>query len=613
MATETTGSKNSELIRSHTLDTIAVLNVGDTHYLFREDEQGLSLLQHVDPERDRLGYMQATRALNSAHFHTFEGVHAPRVSMYDLGFSPPTVEWHERTGLADEPTFRFSATKATSREAATFDLYEQEIQDLFLKGTDDPTKMASFFTADTKSHELIGIAVKRQFPLLAFLRPGKDGGQFSSKMGLVTFLDNMYAGYSQNLSPLQWEVDQRVFDEFGPDGRLQFDTKAQSAAQQRQQSILKRIYQIKALILAGQAENKGAGLQDEALIAHAPFLATNGKPQNGGLFGRIFSTSQPEPNTTVSPRSWTDLAAKPHRGLISVEGQEAQYMPWSASQSNTNPQSSILGGPPQSRYSYVRKPVQPPAAPAPTQHQETAKPQRMERTSRQLTEKQKAMLEIRDLSHGLQLATRIYGDDSADIIDFGHVIRMNEAVANLEDMAREYSRSNRRGKPPIKPVQTLIEPREHSIAVGGIKDQYALNFLTGQQVVPWQGKIDRAFSEWQQNTQMLFQLAEDRFNRSVRALQRPGIIRRVHPDIAERLVQELSRSMRDVPRGVNIQNVDAACVSHLLLSVQVMYSLSEHYQNLKSQGDVIEIHNWASQVLSTLSRLRQLPVQEPNS
>ena len=310
--------------------TIGVLVIGDRHYLYQEDPNGVPYAHAIDPNRDRLAFMQATRPLTPNHFHTFAGAFAPRVTLADLPAATAKVTWNERTGMIDEPTLTFPYTNATTGEIAEIQLYEQELADMFLQPAGDPTRSAAFFSGDTTSHELIGIALKRQFPFLMFVRPGKDGLALSPKVGLVALLDSIYAGLITNMSTLQSQVDTMVFDQFGPDGSLKFSTPAGNAAQQRQQALLKTIYKIKAILLAGRAENNGKGLQDPDLLAHAPFVAEIGKPKaNGGWLGKLGVERHPQSTQAVVPignELWTSIADKPHGGLIQTSGTQATYM-----------------------------------------------------------------------------------------------------------------------------------------------------------------------------------------------------------------------------------------------------------------------------------------------
>ena len=43
--------------------TIGVLVIGDRHYLYQEDPNGVPYAHAIDPNRDRLAFMQATRCL----------------------------------------------------------------------------------------------------------------------------------------------------------------------------------------------------------------------------------------------------------------------------------------------------------------------------------------------------------------------------------------------------------------------------------------------------------------------------------------------------------------------------------------------------------------------
>ncbi len=584
--------------------TIGVLVIGESHYLYQEDSNGVPYAHAIDPNRDRLAFMQATRPLTPNHFHTFAGAFAPRVTLADLPATTAKVAWNERTGMIDEPTLTFPYTNATTGVLAEIQLYEQELADMFLKPAGDPTKAAAFFCGDTTSHELIGIALKRQFPFLMFVRPGRDGLALSPKVGLVALLDSIYDGLITNMSTLQSQVDAMVFDQFGPDGALKFSTPAGNAAQQRQQALLKTIYKIKALLLAGRAENNGKGLQDPDLLAHAPFVANIGKPKpNGGWLGKLGVERHSQPAQAVVPignELWTSIADKPHGGLIQTTGTQATYMPWQYNPPQPAPV-RVVQQP-------ARQVVQPPSqviqpAQAPVPERRPAAPR--------ISDMEKALNDGRELEAQIAHALKMFGQVRADKLDFGHVTELHDALVVQDTIARQLLKSHPRGALTASVTPTVIRPKIGTVDVAGIKDQYAVGYLTGIQATPWLQKIEGALAAWHQNAEPLFVHGHDTFNRSLMALGKPGTVRRERPDVAERVQDAMRAVLRNATGGPNANIVDTAVASHLLLSSQALFSLHQRFENLPKSGNVLEVSEWIFNAIGTYLKLRQLPVIAP--
>ena len=560
--------------------TIGRLVIGQYRYLIQESGQGDVDYYYVNPQRDSLIYSQQTRGLAAETTSTFENVDATKVKVVQLGSIPPTLTWKERADGIAEPTLTYPTKRVVTKQSFDVAISPSELKDLFFKKPGNEPS-ASFVRVNTTSRELIGIAFRRDFPILLMQNPLPDGSTgVSSQVALQQFLDTIYTGLTKKLSDMQWDVNEKVLLAFSSGGEITMLGDASTQRTRRQQEINKRIYQIQTMLLTIEAQGKD-GLANADLLAHAPFLRDLGKPvQKGTIFSRFhIDDPKPLPKLSIDNTTWTRLLSDPKGDVLATRAAQGSFSP----------------------PDFVQSAPVTPSVPhtVSAAREQTSIPPRPERV---LTEKQQAIALAQELDTTIGTTLDAYATTPLPTIGVGVTADLNKRIDKLVAHARTYTAQRRRGRNPDTVVVTKVSPQTEISTIGDIPKSRIFTFLTGGEEVEYKDKIEKAFSVWEKYIRPLYFYAGSRSERTFRGIKETGVIRTQAPDTAEKLVTEFEKLLRHIPS----ETIHVAEASQVLLSVQILSALQQHYQRLKADGESIEIDNWASYALTTVSRMKNL-------
>jgi hypothetical protein len=616
-----------EQLQNNPAKTIAEVRFGESHYLVREVDGKDIAFAYIDPRRQGVKYVEETKDLTEENKITFKDVESGYLTLAQIGQQRPIVERKERSKPpVDELTVILPGTDATNAKPQQIRITEKELHDLFLKPAGAQDKKASFITLDTASHELIGITLKREHPVLAVIQPAADGVQRSSKSGLKTLLEQLYTELSDYRPGIADVVDKKIWEELGPTGAVIFGAKPTDAGQIRQREIQTYLYRIKTLLLAVRAEGSGKGLQDEELLALAPFLKAEDKSNGGGIFARLKQQSPGRPVVFMDNKIWEDIISEPDGSLLmdpkpQIQQSQRPVSPAprpSQSESPARPLRHAQGVPPVQPKPVFERPA--PAYIPPTQLpnpdrvrnrpvqpvQQPTIPQRPveSQPERPLTEKQQAIRLAKELNIGLSESMQLLQDIELSAIGKVQIDELHESFEKLTEKAEAYMIERRRGKLPENPVLPALTAKPNSINVAGVRDDIAYNYLTGDTPANFRQKIDAVFSAWDATVRPLFLETNSRSERQLSELRTNAALKQKLPDSVNKMTRELINVLRIVDQ--TSEDINAAEVTHALLAHQVLYALQEQYHQLKANGQAVEIDNWAGYSASVLNRFRKL-------
>lgn len=297
--------------------TTGILKLGNSHYLIRQGSTAGVIFQPIDPKAEAAKFQDEARNLPARCHNSFEGADEGKVTVAQMGVVPPAIEWVETTRGVDRPTLKITAEDCLKHRDIRIDIFIKELNDLFLKGP-APDSRSSFLRLDTVNRELIGITIRREYPLLLMLPYTIDGIHPNPQLGLMTFLQGLDSRLYERPTTLQDLVREK-----GYDARimkvLQFE-KHFSNLYSKQEEIITLLYQIKASLLALRAE-EGVGIDDPDLLAHMPFLKDNfsGRQASKGLLGIFKANDQPDTSLhalKIDNNIWERIVSTPNGRLL---------------------------------------------------------------------------------------------------------------------------------------------------------------------------------------------------------------------------------------------------------------------------------------------------------
>lgn len=250
---------------------VALLELSNAHILVRESSDGGIVFENVDFSYNPLKIMRARKTLPSTAVIELKTVPLEALSCYQTTNSSPQVTWHERISGMSEPTIQLPVQDILHKKPDSIALFEQDLWSLILPNgsTSDPS--ATFCTIDSAGHDLVAIVLRREKPVVIFVRAQNDGIKSSIISGLRMWLERIRLALIIRATPIEKDVDSRVYAELGSKGRVSF-TADQTNPDLA--SLHREIYRLQALFLTMKAEQSmgNQALKDPTLLQHAPYL-----------------------------------------------------------------------------------------------------------------------------------------------------------------------------------------------------------------------------------------------------------------------------------------------------------------------------------------------------
>ncbi len=550
---------SQELKNKYGFDTIAVITLGEVPVLIRQNSEGLLAAEPIDPYFESVYFEKEKQTITPQNQHSVAGVDVDQVGFLQVELKVAVkASWAERTIGADEITLTLGVVDTLDFSKNSFELTEEELLDLFVP-MGQKIRKAAFFRIDTTKQELIGIVVRRAKPYLLFLPPLSDGSQLSPISGLVKFLDDIYTRLIEHKTDLQNQVNALVFEAMLPTKELVVFTAG--ASKKKHAEVHRKIYQIQALLLALRADEK-LGLQDPKLLTHAPFLKpTQQKAGFGGWGGKKETT----PVTTIDSHIWELLLEPVKAGFI-----------------NTPPRSSKTQQP----MKIATVIPSPNSRPVPTTSTPPAKV---------LSEKQKALTEVKELNELLSKALMHFNQMSLETIGLKQVLEFDDLVLKrIVESADRYMQKRRRGTPPTVATPSTLNPVTNVVRVGNLNDSFVFSFLTGTEALGYKEKIERAFEVWGRFVPVVFKNTSSRPERQLSQL-------RINPTFASRYPE-----IGTVLLPLFHQDVYVGELTHAILCIQIIYVLWYRLQELTKRGEAVEIDNFVTYCYGVIDRLHDI-------
>src|SRR5687767_5687198 len=107
MSRETKQPAQYESLSSVQLKTVAAMKMGERTYLIRQGENAAIHFQTVNPEDAGADLFQETQRLAKHNSVDLGPIEPEKVTIGQLGITPPTIRWIEKTSGLDEPIFTF--------------------------------------------------------------------------------------------------------------------------------------------------------------------------------------------------------------------------------------------------------------------------------------------------------------------------------------------------------------------------------------------------------------------------------------------------------------------------------------------------------------------------
>lgn len=285
---------------------VGLLEFANNHVLLCELTDGSLAFQSVDFSFDPLKIIKAKRDLPKSAVIELTNLPVESVQFCQTSSGSPQISWHERLSGTPEPTIHLPVVGMLSKKPETIDVFESELWSLLLPNGGSTDQAATFTTIDSAGHDMAAIILRREKPVVIFVRSQFDGFQTSIVGGMRAWLERLRLAFAVRLTPIEKTVDQKVFDELGANGRVTFtaDQTNPSLGQ-----LHREIYRLQALLLTMQAEQQlgNQALKDPALLEHAPFVAD----AQTGLSGlkRLFAgtANQVDPEVVIDQSIWTRL------------------------------------------------------------------------------------------------------------------------------------------------------------------------------------------------------------------------------------------------------------------------------------------------------------------
>lgn len=536
----------------------------------------------------RSDILDKTRDLAPNTISVFAGLDPDLLEMIQIGaVMAPQVTWRSSSAVLDEPQIQVTGRDAFGFTPATATLFDQEVIDMFTKPVGGKDfKAASLIYLNTSIGDIMGVAVRRNTPVVLLIAPAIEGSRASSKDGLNNFLSGILSGLSSKLTSFEAQVLNALAEASSTD-YFQLPYDGATLGGKLQNNLLMQIYTARTFFLARNAEISGEGINSQALLEHFPYLKSLGK--KSGLSG-LFAQASQSRKLKIEPSLWDDLVEDASQGISLKNPYDKTPRPRKVT-------------PLMQRGVKINAPqVMSPAEIAALRQQAAAAPAEPvispEVKSREEVVRL-AQFPLSELPPSLgQLATarpeKLSGKEVSAAVD---------RLKKLETELKKITSVRRKGRPPVDATPLDLTADVNSLQMFGVlTSQAILDFIVPARESDYVSSIEESTNQWLVDSD--FQDTRLRGDAKARLAASLLSSPRLAP-LAEHLKTALK--LRDV-RMIN-QAIDLINTSYLILVEKTLFVIFQAGAQLCSSGQEVEINNWAHYSQAAIRRLINLADQ----
>lgn len=569
-------------IERQSQDASAVLQIDSSYYLIQNTQDGY-VFQKIDPVVQRLQFMRATRNITDSGFFKVERSGPAPIEAHIFSAAELSIQWSARLSHAPEPTVILTTESLSSSEKKIVKITEEELLDMFLPQSNQGRK-ASFFTIDTTASQVIGIALNREYPVLILLSSTPTNVLSDSSEVLRVFLSKLYEEYRKKLSALQKQIDDRLFDECGPDGILDIQTGVSLGVEHKKRAdVLKHLFVLKTLLLASPEVNAQQSLSFPNLLVHAPFLGREKTEVERGLLAKIFAGNHDDAAQhahVITFDEWNSIVFSDPKELFKRESGSAIYRPWldaTQGQSATpvsNPVSTPAPPIPIVRQEEHISPVHLSQNSSsqlsqrrPTQAEEQLAAREEVRLAAQRKEKQQSLLAKRVLREFGEF-THMFAGLELTTLSHIHVQEIDRAITRTLTKIDAHTQSFGLHADTEGAIQIPVAAQDISVQFASFDQLAVAAYMTGYQAVDFRERVEKAFSALNEIT-TLSRMDASSFDRSFAGMRRPkSALHTSSPEVVKKLIVSTRRMSSEIES--TYRHVDLLLLSYVSIVLQII-------------------------------------------
>ena len=568
--------------------TIGAIELGTyTLTILRRKEGGYLLRPIKSSRRDFLH--ERVKDLAPSAMSSFEGLEPDLLEIVEVGLMPPQTNWRSGRGVLEEPQVAISGKDAFEFTPEKVTFFDEEIIDMFTKPVGGKEfKAASLFSMNTADGDIMGIALRRNTPVLILITPSVDGSNMNSKEGLNMLLGGIATGLSSKMSTFKADILSALADA-NSEAYFQFPYDSNTLAGSLQNNLLLQIYTIKTLFLAHNAENSGKGINDSVLLEHFPYLKTRSVGGKKGGIGGLFAQATQAKKLKIEAELWTSLVQDASKG-ISLRNPNDRT-PKASKVKPLDQRGLHLIAPRVMSEADVRA-----AKAAATSQVSEVKPAittvDLKTRAESVSLAQKPLDQLKN-SLGQLATTR---SDRLSPQD------MSACLSRLDRVKLEFQTfvsKKKRGMPPVIHTQIDLATKKSTLKCFGYPSDKIFDFFQVISTGKYDNVIDSETQKWLADSK--YEEVSQRSNRVARLASSLRTSARLAP-LAEHFRKALN--LPDINKLVG--EIDLVQASYFILAEKTMYSLMVAGEQLIQTGQEVEINNWAGYSHAVIERLIKL-------
>lgn len=579
--------------------TVGAIDLGTYTLLIYPRKEGGYLFRAA--KSDRHDFINAqTKDLSPDTTAYLTGLDPDLLEMVEVGgVLTPQVTWRSGSGVLEEPQIQFTTKDAFEFSSVNVTLFDQEVIDLFAKPKDSKEfKSASIVSFNTSVGDIMGIAVRRNTPVIILVAPALEASRMSSKEGLNSLLNGILTGLTSRLTTFEVEVLNAIAAAKAAD-YFQMPYDGATLGGQLQNNLLMQVYTARTFFLAREAEVTGEGLNYKPLIEYFPYLRTLGK--KGGLSGLLAGAATSK-GLKLTPDLWDELVEDASKSIALKNPNDKTprprtIRPLAQRGIKLNAPAQVMtpaeiAAMKQKDAAAATAPAVPPTVvrpAAPTVSPEVIARQETARLVKSSVDKLSASLGQLRTARPEKLTAADYDDSNA---------RLKKVINELQGVIA----SKKRGRPLATPTQVNFQKNQDTLTVYGFANgERILNF-----VAPAAGEyfnaVDKSIQKWLTDS--------DYQNTALRTdpKARTSLSLQTSPRLAP-LAEDLRVAFNFKDARMINGAIDLVYASYLILVEKVLYLLKEAGEQLCQNGQEVEIVNWAYYAQATLSKLIDIDKQ----
>ncbi len=568
--------------------TIGAIELGAYTLTILHRKEGGYLLRPIRSER-RDFLHERVKDLAPSAMSSFEGLEPDLLEIVEVGLMPPQTNWRSGSGVLEEPQVIISGKDAFEFTPEKVTFYDQEVIDLFTKPTGGKEfKAASLFSMNTADGDVMGIALRRNTPVIIMITPSVDGSNMNSKEGLNMLLGGISTGLASRMSTFKAEVLSALADA-NSEAYFQFPYDSNTLAGSLQNNLLLQVYTIKTLLLAHNAENSGKGINDSTLLEHFPYLKTrNQGVKKGGISG-LFAQATQTKKLRIEAELWTSLVQDASKGISLRNPNDRTPKPTKIKPLEQRGIRVIA--PRVMSDADVRAAKAATAAHVP-EARATVIP--VDNKSR-LESVALAQRPLEQLSNSLgQFATT-----RSDRLSLADVSACLTRLDRIKAEFQTFVGKKKRGMPPTVKTKIDLSIKKANLKAFGFPGDKIFDFIQPVGAQTYDSVIDEATQKWIIDSK--YEEVSFRSNKNARLASTLRTSPRLAP-LAEHLRAALN--LPDIK--MILGGIDLVQVSYFLLAEKTLYTLMVTGEQLTQNGQEVEINNWASYSNAVVERLIKL-------